>query len=234
MFRISLISLVCAAASLLPAATIWAQSDPFAGLEPEVRQIGAVIDSGDAGRITALLADGDVIKTAFPGDGISVAHEVAEAEIPSRVVSSPGRSDAMGTGEFRLIAVWVQARADATDTLLMASGISGDGTRQTTVFAVEPNGPWWRITAWGHVVDPVDTLAVWAAHGDLRLVEQPIAPRPPATGSAAPSGDSSALPGWTMSAGMALAFVGVLALIGVAHRARWPELGQGRERVHRD
>lgn len=198
------------------ASSVEAQADPFAGLDPAVRDIGGAIGSGDPARILPFLAAESLVKTSYPGDGEPVPRARAEAEIPESLVSISGKSDGFGTGTYRLIAVWSSSTTPG-ELLLMGSGIDANGTRRSTVFGVENTANGWRISSWGPVLDTASTLSQWEQFGDLRLVA--VAPLPPSTGSAqAPQriGSRQAVP-----FGVAIALIGIAtAAVCVAAVAR--------------
>jgi hypothetical protein len=135
----------------------------------------------------------------------------------------------MGTGAYRLVAVWLPESADPP-VALVGSGI-GPGVqtagveRVTTIFGLEEVAGNWVIRSYGHiggyegmgrgVESALALLDHLKTQGDYREVTGPLAPAPPATGSGlvVDSRGAPAWPVWVM-----LAALGVMAAVRVRYR----------------
>jgi len=174
-------------ASVLPLTASAQTPDPFAGLSPSVLAIAHAIDSGSVGSITAYLPASGATETSYPGDGFVVSQDTAVAHITAAIVSNATASDAVGSGAYRLIAIWIP-NAQPDQVFLAGSGIDSTGTRITTIFTVAKDGQ--TILAYGRAVDTDATFRSFGTSGDLRLVASgtaipggPAAPGAPNTGT---------------------------------------------------
>jgi hypothetical protein len=205
------------------------QQDPLAGLDADVYQIAAAVERGDAQALIDRLHPGTVIQTGYPGHGEERPTSEAAARIPQLIVSDTSASDAMGSGAYRLVAVWLPESADPP-VALVGSGI-GPGVqtagveRVTTIFGLEEVAGNWVIRSYGHIGGyegmgrGVESALAFLDHlktqGDYREVTGPLAPAPPDTGSGlvVASRDAPAWPVWVM-----LAALGVMAAVRVRYR----------------
>jgi hypothetical protein len=173
---VTMLAMVILSALSLQAPTL--AQEPLDGLSPGVRELVSVVNSGEAQAIAGRLADGPIIRTAYPGDGIEVTRAVAATDFAWMVVSNRGVTDAHGSGRYRVFAVWTPANQPAS-VRIAASGVDSSGLRITTVFGTDPEGS--AITSYGRAGNMDQLFEQWNAQGDLHLL--PEAPRPPATGT---------------------------------------------------
>jgi hypothetical protein len=179
-------------------ATAQAQG-PLDDLPSGVRTIAAYVDSADSAGILNSLRDDVVLRVGYPGQGVERPASEAVAELPGLLVSSPGASDELGPGRYRLLAVWLP-RSQEPAVSLIGSGIGPEGTRVTTIFGLEASGDDWVIGSYGTIEgyqgmpegieSTVAYLDFLATQGEYRGVIGPV-PAPPATGTGANSASRS-------------------------------------------
>ena len=173
--------------------------EPLDGLSPGVRELVSVLNSGEAEAIADRLAEGQIGRTAYPGDGVEVTRDVAATDFAWMVVSNRAVTDTYGNGRYRVFAVWMPSNQPES-VRIAASGVDSSGLRITTVFGTDPEGT--AITSYGRAGDMGQLFEQWEAQGDLRLL--PEAPLPPATGT------SKATSEQTLSTAIALSLMGAL------------------------
>ncbi len=193
---------------LLGTAVARAEPGPYDGLGPGVATIGGALDSGDDGLVVEKLADGTIVRTAYPGDGAGVSREEAAEDIASLITSDPSARDSIGSGRYRLIAVWIPANAP-NEVYLVGSGIGPGGVRITTVFGTQREGA--TITSYGRALDTDALLVQFASQGELRMTGTE-SPGAPSTGSGdaatgGPPGSAFAVFGAGMAASGAILYV---------------------------
>jgi hypothetical protein len=204
------------------------QQDPLAGLDADVYQIAAAVERGDAQALIDRLHPGTVIQTGYPGHGEERPTSEAAARIPQLIVSDTSASDAMGSGAYRLVAVWLPD-SEEPPVSLIGSGMGPDGERVTTIFGLEETSEGWTIRGYGIVegyegmppgVESTIALLDWLrTQGDYREVTGPLAPAPPDTGTGLRV-DSRDVPASSMAA--MLAALGLTAAAAaVFSRARY-------------
>lgn len=195
---ISAAGLAIATSLVLDAALTSAQQpDPLAGRDPDVYEIAAAIERGDAQALIDRLHPGTVIQTHYPGHGAERPTSEAAARIPQLIVSDASASDAMGSGAYCLLAVWLPDSEDPPVALIgsgIGPGVETPGVeRVTTIFGLEVAAGNWVIRSYGHIggyegMPPgvESTLALLdhlKTQGDYREVTGPLAPAPPDTGT---------------------------------------------------
>lgn len=142
------------------------------GAEPIAR---AVI-RGDVAATIGSLVPGEVIKTAYPGDGGPVSSDTARTDLQAMLVSGAG-SDVYGVGRLGLLGVWSINGHFA----LLASGFGPDGDRHVVALGIDDVTGRWAITSYGQVVLSTGIMGTYAEQFDVRLAK--IAPGSPATGN---------------------------------------------------
>ena len=163
-------------------------ADPFAGLSPGVLAAARAVDSGNAQALAALVPAAGATRTAFPGDGTPVDRATAVAAITAALVNNTAASDAIGSGGYRLLAIWIPSVQPA-EVVLAGSGIDASGKRVTTIFVVPKDGS--TLLGYGRAVDTASVLDQFAGQGDLRRIPQGTHP-PAATPGAPTVGTGSA------------------------------------------
>lgn len=144
------------------------ESSPLlVGLPSDVAAIGEAIAAGDVSALSATLggADGNVIRTAYPGDGEPVSVPVATADL----------SSLMAPGAFRLEATW-RPNVRPHALLFVASGRGADGVSVALALTVETVNGHAAVVAYGRILDLSRTLDQFAGQGVLRTPDSPLPP----------------------------------------------------------
>lgn len=150
------------------------ESSPLlVGLPADVAAIGEAIAAGDVAALSAMLggADGNVIRTAYPGDGEPVSVPVAIADL----------SSLMAPGTFRLEATW-RPNVRPHALIFVASGRGADGASVALALTVETVNGHASVVAFGRILDLSRTLDQFAGQGVLRTPDSPL---PPSVGNSA-------------------------------------------------
>lgn len=189
------------------------ESSPLlVGLPPDVAAIGEAIAAGDVSSLSATLggADGNVVRTAYPGDGEPVSVRVATADL----------SSFMAPGAFRLEATW-RPNVRPHALIFVASGRAADGTTLALALTVETVNGRAAVVAYGRILDLSRTLDQFAGQGVLRTPDSPL---PPSLGNSASIPPGTLTGFWLL--GSILVAAGFATLLG--HRPFEQRGGIGR------
>ena len=163
---------------LLISVSLLSESEIVAFLPAGAAAIARAVARGDLAGITGALAPGEVIQTAYPGDGGPVPRETAAAALRERLLPGAG-SDAYGLGRLGLLGAW----KIGSDTAVLASFIRSDGARHVQALGIGEVDGRWYITSYGNVALSTGILESYALQGTVRLGSiGPVAPGAPNTG----------------------------------------------------
>lgn len=178
------------------------ESSPLlVGLPADVAAIGEAIAAGDVSALSATLggADGNVIRTAYPGDGEPVSVPVATADL----------SSLMAPGTFRLEATW-RPNVRPQALIFVASGRGADGASVALALTVETVNGHAAVVAYGRILDLSRTLDQFSGQGVLRTPDSPL---PPSVGNSASTPPGTLNGFWLL--GSILATAGLATLLGL-------------------
>ncbi|MGE3075370.1 MAG: hypothetical protein AB7N24_16565 [Dehalococcoidia bacterium] len=203
---------------LLVSVSFLSAEDVAAFVPAGATEITRTVARGDIAGMLSALRPGDVIQTAYPGDGGPLPHDVAAGQLRSLLASGSGE-DTFGVGRLGLLGSWEINGSYA----LLASYIQS-GERHVVALGVGEVDGRWYITSYGNVALSTGILEQYALQHRVRLAS--IAPGAPETGNTSGSLNRGH-PGPVIAVGVSL----MLFVVVVAVVAHCPARGLARRRL---